>query len=112
MRGLGAGLVAVLCQDPEVVRRHFAAHPVPFPVAIDCERAAAKAFGVYALLGLDGVHIARPATFILDAAGIVRHRFVARFQWQSLPLEAIRDVLREMRAEGPAGGPPMSPASG
>ena len=80
------------------MRRHVAAHPVPFTVAIDHDRAVARAFGVYALLGFDGVHLARPATFVLDPAGRVRRRYVGRFQWQSLPVREILEELDAMRA--------------
>jgi peroxiredoxin len=65
-------------------------------VGIDEERSAAKAYGVYALLGLDSVHIARPATFVVDRQGIVRQRFVATFQWQKMPLQQIEEALREI----------------
>jgi peroxiredoxin len=83
----------MLCQDPVTVRAYFAAHPVPFPVAIDDTRHVAKAYGVYRLLGFDSVHIARPATFVVDGRGIIRHRFVAGFQWQKMPIEEILRAL-------------------
>jgi len=89
----GARLMVVLCQDPVAARAYFDAHPVPYPVAIDQERKVAKAYGVYRLLGLDSVNIARPATFIIDSAGIIRHRFVAQVQWQKMPIEEILRVL-------------------
>jgi peroxiredoxin len=89
----GARLVVVLCQDPAAVRAYFQAHPVPYPVAIDDERTVAKAYGVYRLLGFDSVHIARPATFVVDGDGIIRHRFVAQVQWQKMPIDGILRVL-------------------
>ena len=96
LEALGARLVVVLCQDAAAVRAYFHEHPVPFPVAIDEERAVARAYGVYVLLGLDSVHIARPSTFVVDRQGIVRRRFVAVFQWQKMPLTTIEAVLREI----------------
>lgn len=99
----GARLVVVLCQDEEAVRGHFARDPVPFPVAVDAARSAARAFGVHRVLGFDALNIARPATFVLDHAGMVCARFVARFQWQSLPLE---DLLRAVSALGPKAASP------
>jgi peroxiredoxin len=91
--GRGAHLVVVLCQDPGAVRSFFEAHPVPYPVAIDVERKVAKAYGVYRLLGFDSVNIARPATFVVDAGGVIRHRFVAQVQWQKMPIDAILSAL-------------------
>jgi peroxiredoxin len=94
-----ARLVVVLCQDPVAVRSYFEAHPVPYPVAIDNERSVAKAYGVYRLLGFDSVHIARPATFVVDGGGIVRHRFVAQLQWQKMPIDEILRVLDGLRPQ-------------
>ena len=96
LEGPGARLVVVLCQSAGPARAYFRDHPVPYPVGIDEERSAAKAYGVYALLGLDSVHIARPATFVVDRQGIVRRRFVATFQWQKMPLRRIEEALREI----------------
>ncbi len=59
-------IVAVDVGEVDVrVRRFFASVPVGFPVLLDRDRAAAKAWGVRAL----------PTTFVLDAAG--RPRFSA-----------------------------------
>ncbi len=85
--------MVVLCQSPEAVRAHFEAHPVPYPVAIDSDRTVAKAYGVYRLLGFDSIHVARPATFVIDRAGIVRPGHAGQFQWQSL---AIGKILRTL----------------
>ena len=93
MEERGVRLVVVLCQDPGAARAHFDAHPVPYPVAIDQDRKVAKAYGVYRLLGFDSVHIARPATFVVDGGGIIRHRFVAHVQWQKMPIDEILRVL-------------------
>jgi len=89
----GARLVVVLCQDPAVARAYFDDNPVPYPVAIDREREVAKAYGVYRLLGFDSIHIARPATFVIDTGGIIRRRFAAQVQWQKMPIEEILRVL-------------------
>ena len=91
----GARAVVVVCQNEAAVRAHFARDPMPFPIAIDRERIVARAFGVYALLGLDSINIARPATFIIDAGGVIRLRFAARTQFQRLPIEAILTGLRD-----------------
>jgi len=48
-------------------------------------------------VGFDSVHIARPATFIVDGGGIVRDRFVAQVQWQKMPIDAI---LRALTVKG------------
>lgn len=86
-------MIAVVCQNAGAVRAFARDHPLPYPLAIDEGRAVARAFGVYTLLGFDSINIARPATFVVDAAGVVRRRFVARFQWQRMPLDEILAAL-------------------
>ena len=89
----GARLVLVLCQKLETIRAFLQAAPLPFPVAADEDRSVARAYGVYQLLGFDAFRIARPATFVIDARRIIRRRFVARFRWQSLPIDRIVEAL-------------------
>lgn len=87
----------VVCQNEAAVRTHFARDPMPFPVAIDQRRAAARAFGVYVLLGFDSINIARPSTFLVDAAGLIRLRAVGRSQFQRLPIDELLAGLRAPR---------------
>lgn len=88
----------MLCQKIVDVRAYFEKHPVPFPIGIDQERSVARAYGVYRLLGFDSVNIARPATFVVDAHGIIRERFVGSFQWKRMPLP---EILRAVDAARP-----------
>jgi peroxiredoxin len=97
----GARLVVVLCQDPGPVRAYFEAHPTPYPIAIDHERTVAKAYGVYRLLGFDSIHVARPATFVVDNEGIIRHRFVAQVQWRKMPID---EIVRALDGPSPQSG--------
>jgi peroxiredoxin len=104
IRELGASVIAVICQNAETVRAHFARNPVPFPIAIDQERRVARAYGVYRLLGFDSIHIARPATFIVGPDGRIRRHYAGQVQWQMLP---IGEILASLRARGsiPAASP-------
>ena len=86
-----AHLAVLVCQDPETVRAHFERQPVPFPIVLDAERKAARAFGVYRRIGFDAINIARSSTFVIDGEGFVRHRFLSTFQWQRMPID---DLLR------------------
>ena len=109
IRALGASVIGVICQNADSVRAHFARDPVPFPIAIDQERRTARAYGVYRLLGFDSIHIARPATFIVDPEGRIRRRFAGQVQWQMLPMDEILGSLRAIDAtsaeERPSGRP-------
>ncbi len=96
IRERGASVVGVICQKPEAVRSHFERDPVPFPIAIDAGRTVARAYGVYRLLGFDSIHIARPATFVIDRDGIIRRRHAGSLQWQMMPLDGILRALEEI----------------
>ena len=74
----GVDLVGVVCQGRHWVASWLAVNALPFPLLVDESREAAHAFGVYKLLGLDGVNIARPASFLVDAQGRIAWAYVGR----------------------------------
>jgi len=85
-------VLVVLCQKSDNVAAWLAKNPLPFPILIDDDRSRAKRWGVYVPLSYDALHIARPATFIVDAAGIVRYARISRHQMDPAPLEEILAV--------------------
>lgn len=93
---MNAGLetLVVLCQRRSAVVSWLAGHPLPFPVLIDDDRSRAKRWGVYVRLSYDSLHMARPASFVVDARGIVRYARVSRHQMDPAPLEEIFAALR------------------
>ena len=88
----GLDVLVVLCQKRDNVSAWIARHPLPFPILIDDDRSRAKRWGVYVPLSYDSVRIARPATFIVDAAGTVRYARIARHQLDPTPFEEILEV--------------------
>lgn len=96
----GARLVGVVCQKRSRVEAAFAADPLFFPMVIDETRAIAKRWGVYHPIGLDAFHIAHPASFVIDGAGIVRLAEVAPDQFTRTPLEAIIATLEACKSSG------------
>lgn len=62
------------------MRRYHADRHLPFTILIDDSRDTVKAYGVWHRVGLDAWNIARPALFLIDAAGVIRYRFVASSQ--------------------------------
>jgi peroxiredoxin len=60
--------------------KYLAAHPAPFPFLLDEDRRVTKAYGVYQALRKDAINIARPATFLVDRAGVVRFIYVGANQ--------------------------------
>ena len=85
----GLDVVVVLCQKRKNVTAWVAKHPLPFPILSDEDRSRAKRWGVYAAFSYDGIHVARPATFIVDAAGVVRYARISRHQLDLAPFKEI-----------------------
>ena len=92
-------VLIVFCQKRENVAAWAAKHPLPFPILIDDDRSRAKRWGVYAALSYDGIHIARPASFIVDPAGVVRYARISRHQMDHAPFAEIFEAGRT--APGP-----------
>ena len=92
---LDAGLetLVVLCQRRSAVASWLGRHPLPYPVLIDDDRSRAKRWGVYVRLSYDSLHMARPASFVVDARGMVRYARVSRHQMDPAPLEEILATL-------------------
>ena len=86
----GLDVLVVLCQKRDNVAAWLLKNPLPFPILTDDDRSRAKRWGVYIALSYDSIHMARPATFLVDAAGVVRYARVSRHQLDHAPLE---DVL-------------------
>ena len=94
LEGAGLDVLVVLCQRRHSVASWLASHPLPFPILIDDDRSRAKRWGVYVALSYDSIHMARPAAFVVDAAGIVRYARLAKHQLDPAPLEEFLGVTR------------------
>jgi len=93
LQSRGLDVVVVLCQKRDNVAAWLAKHPLPFPILIDDDRSRAKRWGAYIRLSYDSLHIARPATFIVDGAGIVRYARISRHQMDPAPFEGLLAVV-------------------
>ena len=72
---------------------YFEQHPLPFPYLLDQPRDVVKAYGVYKPIGIDGINVAQPSTFLVDASGKIRWIYVGRSQFdRPSPEEALRQV--------------------
>lgn len=85
----GLDVLVVLCQKADRVAAWLATNPTPFPILIDDDRSRAKRWGVYVMVSYDSIHVARPASFVVDAAGIVRYARIAKHQMDPAPLQEI-----------------------
>ena len=69
----GVRIVAISVDPVEINRDHCRKQGYTFPVLADPDAAVIRAWGlVHEGAGLDGGPVARPAEFLLDAAGTVR----------------------------------------
>lgn len=82
-------LVLVACQAKAAVDAFAKREELPFPILADEDRSIAKLWGVYVALNYESIHIARPATFGIDAGGIVRYARVSRSQFSRARLEEV-----------------------
>ncbi|MBI4858891.1 MAG: redoxin domain-containing protein, partial [Candidatus Riflebacteria bacterium] len=68
-------------------------HPHSFPILLDEDRAVSKTFGVYQRIGWDAYDIARPASIVVDAAGIIRFLYVSDGQTDRPPMRDLLEAL-------------------
>ena len=77
---------------------------LPFDILVDDSRETVKAYGVWHPVGLDAWNIARPALFLIDAAGIIRYSFVASWQFEFPTHEEIAGQGRRLASPPPEQG--------
>jgi len=72
----------------------------PFALAADERRATARAYGVYVRLNFESWNMARPSTFLIDPAGVLRAVYVGAHQRDWLASAALWSVV-DGHARGP-----------
>jgi thioredoxin-dependent peroxiredoxin len=87
-KSAGAEVIGVSADDGASHDAFKAKHRLPFMLLTDPHGAAAKAFGVKKTFGL----IAGRVTFVIDRAGVIRHRFDSQVRVTKHVAEALRIV--------------------
>lgn len=106
----GADVLAISSDDgAESARLVADLGGLPFPLLADPERRAIWAYGVFHEHEPKGRAIARPAVFVLDAAGVVRYRHVGTAATDRPSPETILAAVRALKR--PAAGTATSPQS-
>lgn len=77
----GVRLLGVVAQKRQRLAAFLAENPLDFPILADEERSVTKAYGVYVGFNAESFRIARPSSFVLDGAGIVRYLHVGSNQF-------------------------------
>jgi len=75
-------------------------HPVSFPFLLDEDRSVTKAYGLYHRLGVDAVHIAHPATLVIDRDRKVRYIYRGDNQTDRAPLNQVLEAARRVAVSG------------
>ncbi|RLE22144.1 MAG: hypothetical protein DRJ65_14510 [Acidobacteria bacterium] len=103
-RKAGAEVLTISVDDVEHNAKVVKSLSLEFPILSDAENEVIRDWGVVDKEGgIGGVDIARPATFILDAEGIIRWRALAsNWRVRSSPEEII-EAIHRMDRMGPFG---------
>jgi peroxiredoxin len=89
----GVRLLGVAVQKRARLRAYLARNPMPFPLLADEDRSVSKAYGVYVAFNYESFRIARPATFLVDGAGIIRFLYVGKNQFDRPGPAVIRNAV-------------------
>jgi peroxiredoxin Q/BCP len=92
----GAGTVTIMAQNPARMQDSLKNAAYPFPVLADAGRKVVKEYGVYVRANFESINIARPANFVLDAAGIVKFIHIASVQFEFASFDDILATLDAM----------------
>ena len=78
-------------------QRYFHKAPAAFPYLCDEGREILRAYGVYRAMGLDGVRVAHPSVFLLDAERTVHFLYVGENQKDRVAPERLLEEFRELK---------------
>ena len=72
-------------------------HPIASVFFLDEDRTVTKAYGLHHALATDALHIAHPATLVIDRSGIVRYIYRGDNQLDRVPPDEVLKALKELR---------------
>jgi len=96
---LGVGLAYVAAEKRRGIwhpEKHLRQHPTAFPFLLDEDRAVTKAYGLYHAFGHDAIHIAHPATLVLDWSGVVQYIYRGENQLDRAPIEEVLAAVKQL----------------
>lgn len=98
----GAQLVYIAAEKRHAIfrpERFLEKHPISFPFLLDEDRSVTKAYGLYHRLGADAIHIAHPATLLVDRAGTVQYIYRGANQHDRAPMELVMAAIKNLAQE-------------
>jgi len=94
----GAQLVYIAAEKSEGVWKpckFLQSHPVSFPFLLDEDRTVTKAYGLYHRLSIDAIHIAHPATLVIDRDRTVGYIYRGDSQTDRAPFNQVLEAARK-----------------
>lgn len=88
--------LAIAGQWPRELRGYAEKNGITFPLLVDKTRNVIKRYGVYHWLSLEAYNIARPATFIIDTAGLIRYMYIGTHQFDLVKQAEVLESLKAM----------------
>ncbi len=76
--------------------KYLREHPTAFPFLLDEDRAVTRDYGLYHRLGHDAIHIAHPATLVVDRSGVVRYICRGQNQLDRAPVEEVLAAVKQL----------------
>jgi peroxiredoxin len=99
----GAQLVYIAAEKSTGVwkpAKFLQSHPVSFPFLLDEDRTVTKAYGLYHRLGVDAIHIAHPATLVIDRDRKVEYIYRGDNQTDRAPIHEVLEAVRKASVSG------------
>ena len=72
-------------------------HPVSFPFLLDEDRSVTRAYGLYHRLGVDAIHIAHPATLVVDRERKIGYIYRGENQTDRAPFHEVIQAVKLYR---------------
>jgi peroxiredoxin len=99
----GAQLVYIAAEKSTGVwkpAKFLQSHPVSYPFLLDADRTVTKAYGLYHRLGVDAIHIAHPATLVIDRDRKVGYIYRGDNQTDRAPFNQVMEAVGKLSVSG------------
>ena len=77
--------------------RFLAKHPISVPFLLDEDRSVTKEYGLYHRMGKDAIHVAHPATLVINPRGTVQYIYRGDNQNDRAPVEQVIEAIRNLK---------------
>ena len=87
-------VLVIACERAGSAVRYLEEHPIALSLLLDEDRSVARSYGVLQRFSLPIPNVARPASFVVDRCGYIRHVYIARLQIHSSDIEEVMAMLK------------------